>query len=538
MKLRLIGTVLTIGLTGLAVHPSAAQHFDWVQSIGGLGLDVGRDVTTDAEGNVIMVGSFSGSTQIADTVLSGQGLLEGFLAKFTPNGEMLWARVISGPGEDMVRGVLAEEDGSIYVVGHFTDSVTFDVAETDTAAARSEGGTDIFVAKYRSDGSFVWHLTGGGRNDDTATDIARYRWSGKLYVSGGFQDRARFGASAVLSRGYSDAFLMKIDAEGNVHWVRHGGGTEHDVAAAVAVDLTNEAIYMTGDFYQQATFGDTELQAVGSSDMFLARYDADGNLLWVQANGGTNVDVATDIGVDLNNMVYVCGYYQLTTLFQPHAATALGYNDVFLAQFTPQGTCNWLRSAGSNALDNCLGMAVDWDGTTYLTGMFEDQIHAGGLVQTGDGYDVFVLSYFSDGTARYIRTAGAANADFGMALCLGADNSLFVTGYYFFYADFDGITIGNAENGDAFLARMTDILSVEELPYRPSDGLSYDDARREFRSQDGCSGIWTLTDLQGRTAAVPQVGETLRLPYLAPGMYHVSLQTGHARFARKFIIVQ
>jgi hypothetical protein len=512
----------------------SAQQFEWAKSIGGLGQDAAREVATDLDGNVIVVGSISGSASFGNVAVAGFGVKEAFVAKYNTGGDLLWVRLISGPLEDMARGVVVDQDNDIFVVGHFTDTVFFKIEGLDTISAGSAGGQDVFVVKYDADGNYLWHLTCGGPEDDTATDIDHYRWADKLYVSGGFQGRARFGATASLSNGDTDAFLMKIDGDGNVHWVRHGGGDVHDVAAAVAVDKTNGSIYVAGDFYQNAEFEGNELEAIGSSDVFLARYDEDGNLLWIQSHGGTNVDVATNIDTDLNNYVYVSGYYQLTTEFQDYSVTALGYNDVFLAKFNPEGDCQWLSSAGSNALDNCLGMDVAGDGTAYLTGMFENEMFADGLSFEGDDYDVFILCYNSDGNVRYGRSAGGSNADFGMAACLGPDQSLYVSGYYFFFGTFDDSTIGIAENGDAFIAKLTDIVSVDEMNRAGNciTGLG----GGQFRVACATNGSWGIYDMRGALVANGQFNNaTIKLPHLPRQVYLLKAESADGFWALPFV---
>jgi hypothetical protein len=517
---------------------SVAQQFDWAQSIGGLGLDVGRAVTTDSDGNVIVVGSFSGGTHIADTFVTGYGTMEAFVAKFTSDGDFLWARVISGPAEDMARGVVTEDNGNIFVVGHFTDTVVFSITQTDTIAAGSEGGQDIFVVKYSPNGDLLWHFTGGGTEDDTATDIDRYKWSGKLYVSGGFQKRARFGAGSVLSNGLTDAFLAKFDPDGNVHWVRNGGGLEHDIAASVAVDQTNETVYIVGDFYDQASFDGVQLQALGSSDMFLAQFNEAGDLNWARTNGGTSVDVATGVGTDLNGKIYVSGYYQGTTFFQNYSVSALSYNDVFLSRFDQDGNCDWLRSAGSWGLDNCLGMAVAWDGTTYLTGMFEEEIFADGISATGNGYDIFILNYAPSGDVRYAKTAGAGSADIAMATCLGPDESVYVTGYYYFFADFDQTTIGNADNGDCFLARMTDILDLpEEGSKAETPCLHFDMLNNQIVQDCGNFDSWRIYNSLGQIVLSGSVQQQrVDASFLKPGYYWFSGENQDSRNTIRFVI--
>lgn len=504
----------------LSISFSHAQSFDWARSIGGLGFDVGRAVATDPEGNAIIVGSFSGSTQIGGSILTGFGGMDAFVAKYTSDGNLLWARVISGPEEDMARGVVADQSGNIYVVGHFTDTVVFAITSTDTVAARSAGGQDVFVAKYSPDGTLLWRVTGGGAEDDTATDIDQYRWSGKLFISGGFQERAKFGSYTVLSSGLTDAFLLKLDPDGNVHWMATGGGLEHDIASTVAVS-NDGSIYIAGDFYGSATMQGETLQAVGnsSSDVFLARFDDTGSMAWVRTNGGTNVDVATAIDTDVSGHVYVSGYYQGTTNFQSFSATSISYNDVFLSRFDADGNCEWLSSAGSWGLDNCLGMATDWDGTTYLTGVFEEEMFADNVSFSGDGYDIYVLCYESSGDVRYGRNAGAGSSDFGMAMCLGPDQSLYITGYYFFFADFDQTTIGPADNGDCFLARLSEIMSVDETVSEESC-LSFNSHRNAISTSCIDQGTWNLTDLLGREIAFGSFqNREIILPLVSSGMY-------------------
>ncbi len=502
-----------------------AQHFDWAQSIGGLGLDVGRAITTDDDGNVIVVGNFTGGTHIGGTYLTGYGSMEAFVAKFTSEGSLLWANVISGPAEDMARGVETDHLGNVYVVGHFTDTVIFHLSEFDTIAAKSEGMQDVFVVKYDANGALQWKLTGGGTENDTGTDIARFPWSGKLYVCGGFEKRAKFGTATILSNGLADAFLMKIDPDGNAHWIVKGGGLEHDIAAAVAVNQTTEEIYIAGDFYDEALFEGVTLEALGSSDMFLAKFDEDGNMEWAATNGGTSVDVATGVETDLNGKVYVSGYYQGTTYFQNFSTSALSYNDVFLSQFNPDGTCQWLQSAGSWGLDNCLGLAVDWDGSAYLTGMFEELMITPTDSTAGDGYDIYVLAYNPDGSVKYVRNAGAASSDFGMATCIGPDKALYLTGYYFYFADFDNTTIGPADYGDCFVARMSDILGVNETNTNPFNNhcLRFNNLTNTVIStcQNKCG--WKLTNTLGQTLAEGNLSERNKLPELGTGIYHFSI---------------
>lgn len=519
----------------LVFSGSCAQQFDWATSVGALGLDVARDVAVDPQGNFVVIGDFSGTTSIAGTPLSGFGGAEAFVAKFNPQGSLQWAKVISGPAEDRARGLMIDDDGNIYVVGHFTDTVVFHQTENELISSGSLGQKDIFVVKYSPTGEVIWQFTGGSRFDDTATGIDWNRWTNKLYISGGFQSRGDFGNGIALSNGDSDAFLLKMDVDGNTFWAKSGGGEGHEVAADVVVDVSSQSVYITGDFYQNATFENTQLEAVGSSDMFLAKYSEEGEMLWIKSNGGTNVDVATKLGIDLNQKVYVSGYYQLTTVFEMHTATALGYNDVFLAQFNPEGDCMWLKSAGSNALDNALGLAVDWDGTTYQVGMFEEEIYADDLSVEGDDYDIFIIARKPTGEVKYIKTAGAGSSDFGMAAALGPNNELYITGYYFFFADFDEITIGNAENGDAFVARLTDVVGIESIRKNQSDCININSESSTVSVTCPIHGNYHVFNALGQLEYSGKLTSRFTLPELKKGVHFLQVQTSEGAISLPFI---
>jgi hypothetical protein len=489
----------TVFLLSCWVLTAGAQQFDWAYEAGGVGLDVGRAVASDEEGNVIMVGSFSGVARFADTTLVGMGGPDAFIAKFTSEGEQLWIRSINGPAENLARSVCTDPQGNVYVTGHFTNWAYFLLTEEDTVRMVSSGGKDIFIAKYTPDGDLDWVRRAGGPQDDTGTGII-YHSHGKLVVSGGFQGRATFANVSMLSSGLTDAFVLFMEPDGNAYWVRRGGGPQHDVAASVTHDPTTGDIYITGDFFATANFDGTVLNATGSSDMFLAKYSMNGQLQWAVAHGGVNLDVATQVGCDYNGFVYVAGQYQMTTVFGPYAASSRGYNDVFVAKFNGfDGSPVWLRSMGGTDLETCQGLMVNWDGTTYTTGMFDTRMISDSDTLQGNSYDIFIACLEPSGHTRYLKSAGAGSADIPMGICAGPGESLLITGYFFFFAQFDDISIGNAINGDIFLARLTDIVGVEDMPLQePLQCLRYDPYTRTIRLICGTDGPWQLYDLSGR----------------------------------------
>lgn len=526
---------LTVALSGQA----SAQVFDWANESGGLGLDVGRAVATDPEGNVVMVGSYSGIATFGDTVLVGLGGPDAFIGKYTAEGQLLWMQTVRGPAEDLARGVTTDHEGNIFVTGHFTHRAYFILTDTDTLELISAGGKDIFIAKYSPEGELIWAERAGGPADDTGTDIQWHRYANRLVISGGFQGRGTFDNVAVLATGLTDVFVLAMDGNGIALWVRNGGGPQHDVAASVAIDPAGQRIYITGDYFGNALFSGNALISEGSSDVFIACYDIHGTLQWVKSFGGHNLDVATKVRCDLQGNVYMAGHYQMTTVFGPYSATSRGYNDVFLTKLNgANGEVSWLRSMGGTDLETCQGLAVDWDGTAYVTGMFDTRLISAQDTLFGNGYDIFIACLDPSGHTRYLKGAGAGNADIPMGICFGADQSLFITGFYYFFAEFDGVTIGNALNGDIFLARLTDIVGVQDAPAIPELYCGrYDAQRQSVHLSCALRGPWQVTDLLGRTLMQGRTAQAeVTLHSLPTGYYLFTVTDGRQHASVPFVV--
>ena len=155
---------------------------------------------------------------------------------------------------------------------------------------------DAFVARYNRAGTLLWVRQGGGAVNDDARGIA-VDGRGNAYVTGGFGEVATFSQFTMKSAGQGDVFVAKYDPDGQLLWVRQAGGSEADLGRGIALDSAAN-VYVTGYFSGAASFEGTRLVSGGSSDVFLAKYDADGNLLWARSAGGTNSDEGVSIAVD------------------------------------------------------------------------------------------------------------------------------------------------------------------------------------------------------------------------------------------------
>src|SRR5207249_1049908 len=186
-----------------------------------------------------------------------------------------------------------------------------------------------------------------------------------------FRPEVTFGSNTLVSAGDFDIFLVKHDRFGNVAWAKRAGGAGSDFSFGIAVDaMTN--VYLTGFFTDLATFDSTNLVSSGGQDIFVAKYSS-GALDWVrQAGGATDSDFGYGIAVDAVGNAYVSGTFQGVASFGTNTLSGFGEEDIFVAKFDPSGNVLWARQAGGGALDQGYGIALDGENNCYVTGRFTD----------------------------------------------------------------------------------------------------------------------------------------------------------------------
>ena len=245
---------------------SASGVFVWGTSAGGAtSSDEGIGVSAMSDGSAIVVGTFEGPATFGDTVLTGTGDSDAFVAKIDAAGSFAWATQAGGTGTDQAFRVSTLADGSAIFEGYFEDTAAFG-ATTLTSA----GGQDYFVAKVTAAGAFVWATRAGGSDDD-----GDQSWGvsalvdGSAIVTGSFEQTADFGATSLTSAGSSDVFIAKVDGSGDFLWAIRAGGSDPDNGWDVGT-LPDGSALAVGPFAGTAAFGSTTLSSV-ATDGYVAK---------------------------------------------------------------------------------------------------------------------------------------------------------------------------------------------------------------------------------------------------------------------------
>ncbi len=386
----------------------AGGNYIWARSMGGATSEGGYKVAVDGNGGVYVTGHFTGLVDFdpgtsIDT-FRAIGSTDVFLVKFDTAGNYEWGKAWGNNGSDYGHGVAADEAGNVYVTGYFYNTVHFGPGTTTLTAVN---GPDIFLAKFNPDGKWIWAHSMGAADYDYGYGVA-LDGNGHVYMTGLFSMTVDFnpvgsGADTIASAGTYDIFIAKYDTAGNYIWAKGIGGTGTDFGRDIAVDSAGNA-YITGYFAGTADFdpgaGMDTITATGIYDVFIAKYDKDGNHVWANKIDGSATDFGYAIALRGAASVYVTGGFSGTADFDPGpdtaAFTAAG-TDIFVAKYDSSGTYVWAKQMGGSGTDIGYGLVINEYGNAYITGSFQTlaDFNPGSgtndTLRSAGGYEIFVL---------------------------------------------------------------------------------------------------------------------------------------------------
>src|SRR5947209_3644779 len=170
--------------------------------------------------------------------------------------------------------------------------------------------------------------------------------AGNIYATGAFFGKVSFGDKVLNATG-RDIYIAKFDPKGNVLWAQRAGSTNDDFATAIATDKTGNSI-ITGSYIGKIYIGTDSLFSTGQSHTFIAKFSSDGNLLWAKSAGGIYGSYGMSVAFDKAGNSYVGGFFK-DTMFFPDGKTLVGTlssNNLFLAKIDPKGNFLWAKALG------------------------------------------------------------------------------------------------------------------------------------------------------------------------------------------------
>jgi hypothetical protein len=372
----------------------------------------------------------------------------------TPYG--IWAKTFtptSGLSVTLSAGVL-DKKGSIYTTGYFFGAVDFDPSSSAGYFAGS-GMANLFVCKFTANGDFVWAKTIGS-NTVSARDI-EVDGSGNVYITGYYYGVVDFdpGADSAMlsSAGRSDAFILKLNSNGDFIWGKGWGSANNDdLVSCISLDW-NANVYATGPFEGTVDFNpDTaatafsNLTAAGLEDIFISKLDSSGNFIWAKRMGGSDKDYSTNLAISETGSIYTTGHFLSNDAdFDPStgvAPLAAKKDDIFISKLDADGNHVWVKSfSGPSTYPNTghpAAIALDAHGNVYTAGAFKDTIDfdpsSAGVMKLGaqavGGFDAYVSKLDSNGSYLWAKAIGGSSGQVSIGALAIKGSNVYATGSF------------------------------------------------------------------------------------------------------------
>lgn len=379
----------------IAKHNANGQLI-WARQIGNdHGQNEGlRKMITDIAGNIFITGSFYGTLDfdpgpgVSNLVCTGLGYAA-YLLKLDANGNFVWAKNIAQSdygniGYDVTQAV----SGNVYVLGTFKGLTDFDPGPGTFMINSTNTGQDIFISKFDAVGNYIWtkRFTGtqGQVGYSIRTDVLE-----NVYTTGLFYGVSDFDpgpavynltANSTITGSWADAYVSKMDANGNLVWARQFDGAFGQEGFSLTVDPAGD-IVITGVFAGNTDFDPgpgTFILNTSNQDIrsFIVKLDPGGILKWASQFGGTNAVVhARSVACDAQGNIYLTGMFINSADFDP-GSTVFELNSqgssniIFIAKLKPDGSFAFAKQLATSSYSLAFCITVDAAKNVYVSGYF------------------------------------------------------------------------------------------------------------------------------------------------------------------------
>lgn len=425
--------------------------FEWAKQLSGPSYDKGHSIAVDKVGNIYTLIWFQGTIDLDPGSgifnITSTGSFDIGLSKLDNNGNFLWGKQFGAQGTDVGSSIALDSLSNVYTIGSFNNTVDFDPGIGVSNLSASSNSADIFISKLDKNGDFMWVKqilsTQGSSGRYITLDSAS-----NIYITGLFQGTADFDpgimTNTLVSSGYTDIFVSKLNRDGDFVWAKKIGGDSLDYGTSIALDKLGN-IYITGWFQDTVDFdpntGVFNLTSHGSDDIFISKFNNSGDFIWAKGFGNTLSERANSIKVDGLGNVYIASSFQGNVDFNPGIGifnmSSMGNNDIFISKLDSGGNFVWAKQIGDVNNDFGYAIAIDEYENTYITGSFWGNVdfdpNIGTFYLTSSTGSGFFLKLDVSGNLIWAKQIGGV----GSSIVLDTYNNIYTTGMFSGSFDFD-----------------------------------------------------------------------------------------------------
>jgi hypothetical protein len=437
---------------------SGPLGWEWVRGAGGSLGDIGMSITLDPNGNLIIYGVFQDTASFGTYSISSVGQTDLFVAKMNSSGEWQWVVKAGSSSPDTSYRIDSDSNGDAYVVGYYSGTISFG----GSISLNNAGGSDGFVAKIDSSGTWVWADSVSGTGNDACLSVS-VAPSGNVVVGGSYSNSVTLGTTTLTTQGDGGAFIAQRGSSAGAtwQWATSANGTANSDASVQSLIHDNSGnIYLTGSLVGTVDFGADTWTSSGDYDVFVAKLDSSGQWVWSLRGGGADREIGYSISLDSSGNAYVYGHFEGgSSEFGSTILNSSGDIDMFVVKVNPTGAWVWATSAGGTGFEQVSRSVVDSNGDSYFTGSFHSTAINFGTLQltnsAGGDQDIFVAKLDNQGSWQWALSSGGTGRETAMDLTLGNNGELYLVGIFDSNPNFGSLNISSDGDWDILVAKLS-----------------------------------------------------------------------------------
>ncbi len=381
----------------------------WAKTIAHNSHDDISGITVDSENNFYITGVYGYSPIVFgnDTLQANTSFENTFIVKYNSSGTPIWAKRAEGTSKH----ICVDKNFNVYLTGVYY--MGDGIFGNDTLPFGFD--LNIYIAKYSSTGSLAWAKGFAGPRYDYAHGIA-VSSDGNIYVTGSFSsDSISFGTNVFVNHHIGnfytyDSYLIKLDANGNLLWAKQTGGTDSESGNIVLADQSGNVYNIGGYQSNSVQFGSNSLTNYDpsclSSDAYIVKYNASGNVLWAKGIRGGKGEGVTRAALDKFGHLYLAGgSSSLVVLFgTAQINNPISGGNIFVAKYAPWGDNIWAKGLSNDSyIHGGVSLTTDPAGNVIVAGNYAapsfmiDTTTLTNFNNTSQEEDIFITKILSQG---------------------------------------------------------------------------------------------------------------------------------------------
>lgn len=408
-----------------------------------------------------------------------------------------WQNTIGGSNWDTLWSLTQTSDGGYVVGGWSASDISGDKTE-DT-----NGTADFWVLKLDNQGEIVWQNSIGGNNADNLYSLVETIDGG--FLLGGRSNSDLSGDKTEESRGGSDFWIVKINADGEVLWDKTYGGTDYD--HLWNLQQTTDGGFILGGFSRSDISGDKTEDSKGSYDFWIIRIDAEGEILWQNTIGGDGFDELKDLAQTADGG-FILGGESESGISGDKTDSNRGLRDYWIVKVDENGEVLWDTTIGGLVDDDLKSIIQTTDGGYLIAGDSSSQASGDKSENSLGEDDYWMVKLNASGDLIWENTIGGDAVDRSFVVMENNAGNYIIGGYsssrissdkteenkggpdyWFVETDTNGNVLAQNTIGGVIADIMTDIQQTDDGGYIIG-GYSFSDD--SFDKTENTNGFWDL----------------------------------------------